>query len=119
LRALEEGCKELNYSLEKIESVLTNLTFPPELIAIIVRNTNVELTVVLEVLNGQKGALLQKVQAAIKEIQRKKTAAEAKNLERAKTLGRCVMNFEWIKCQGGYRCAGGSHTVTDQQVNFE
>jgi hypothetical protein len=57
------------------------------------------------------------VKTAKAEISRKKSAAEAARLQKAKMLGLCLMNYEWIKCSGGYRCAGGSHWVNEQDVN--
>ncbi len=59
------------------------------------------------------------MQEAKAEIKRKKTAEETARLEKVKRLGVCPMSYEWIKCEGGYRCAGGSHFVSDSQVNFE
>lgn len=47
---------------------------------------------------------------------RKKTAAEQAKLDKAKNIGKCPMDFEWIKVEGGFRCAGGSHFVTDAEV---
>lgn len=57
------------------------------------------------------------VKEAIKEISRKKSAEETKKQEKIRLMGKCPMDFDWIKCSGGYRCAGGSHFVSDSEVN--
>jgi hypothetical protein len=57
-------------------------------------------------------------------LQREKERAEAeRRLEQARqrklrTMGVCVAGFQWIKQVNGYRCAGGSHFVSDAQLNM-
>jgi len=53
--------------------------------------------------------------------QEKKRAEEERKKEQAaqrklKHMGVCVAGFRWIKQRGGYRCAGGSHFVSDTQL---
>ena len=40
-------------------------------------------------------------------------------MERVQMIGKCCMGYQWIKQSGGYRCAGGSHFVTDKQINAQ
>lgn len=47
-------------------------------------------------------------EARIKEEKRKQ--------EKLRNLGVCVQGFQWLKMLGGYRCAGGTHFVTDAQL---
>ncbi|KAF4831782.1 NFX1-type zinc finger-containing protein 1 [Colletotrichum siamense] len=47
------------------------------------------------------------------ERQRQKEEEERR---KAAIIGQCCAGFEWIKQHGGYRCAGGSHFVTDAEI---
>ncbi|KAM0354342.1 hypothetical protein ACHAPU_001386 [Fusarium lateritium] len=48
-----------------------------------------------------------------REEERKKIEEQKKKLM---TLGMCPVGFQWIKQSGGYRCAGGSHWMSDDMV---
>ncbi|KAJ7650276.1 P-loop containing nucleoside triphosphate hydrolase protein [Roridomyces roridus] len=48
------------------------------------------------------------------EERRQREAAAQRALQR---MGVCVQGFQWIKQAGGYRCAGGAHYITDEQLN--
>jgi hypothetical protein len=48
------------------------------------------------------------------EQQRKQEKATQKKLM---MLGPCPMGYTWIKGSGGYRCAGGSHWLSDAELN--
>ncbi|KAL9639722.1 MAG: hypothetical protein Q9204_000975 [Flavoplaca sp. TL-2023a] len=43
---------------------------------------------------------------------------EVKAQRKLSEMGVCVMGFRWIKQTGGYRCAGGSHFVTERQLGL-
>jgi hypothetical protein len=54
----------------------------------------------------------------IKERERERTAEEAAVQCKLKAMGRCPMDFEWLRVEGGWRCAGGSHHMTDADVDL-
>ena len=41
------------------------------------------------------------------------TEAEAKIMERLRTMGPCPQGFSWFRSGNGWRCGGGSHFVYD------
>jgi hypothetical protein len=63
-----------------------------------------------------------KLQLELEEIERKKRELEEKlrreAMEQAKLaqMGVCPMGYNWIRQSGGYRCAGGSHWVSDGEM---
>ena len=61
----------------------------------------------------QVNALIRKREA--EEQRRRQEQAAQKKL---REMGVCVAGFRWIKQGGGYRCAGGSHFVSDAQLGF-
>jgi flagellar biosynthesis GTPase FlhF len=44
-------------------------------------------------------------------------AVEREMQKKIRMMGPCPMGFRWIKGSGGYRCAGGSHWLSDAQIN--
>ncbi|TFK71611.1 P-loop containing nucleoside triphosphate hydrolase protein [Pluteus cervinus] len=66
---------------------------------------------------------LERIRALEAEMERKRKAEEERRKKEAEAqaklrrLGVCVAGFQWIKQSGGYRCAGGSHFVTDGQLS--
>jgi IS5 family transposase len=57
---------------------------------------------------------LQRQRERIEQNRRKEQQAQRKLRE----MGVCVAGFRWIKQPGGYRCAGGSHSVSDRQLGI-
>ncbi|KAJ5779630.1 ATPase AAA-type core [Penicillium paradoxum] len=55
---------------------------------------------------------LRKQQEALAEARRKEQANQTK----LRTMGLCIAGFQWLKQAGGYRCAGGTHWVSDAQL---
>jgi SpoVK/Ycf46/Vps4 family AAA+-type ATPase len=117
--ALEEACAELGYSLDKIEEILTSGKYPPELIELVVLKSGCsDVTVLVEILNSQKASFLAKIVALKKLNAQAKSAAEMKVQAKIRHIGKCPMNFDWIKIPGGYQCTGGTHFLSDMEIDL-
>ena len=120
--ALEAALAALGYDLDAVVSLLESGDFPP---ADVLAHVQQQLGrgsrgAVAAMLRQQRPAVLKRMKEAQQELRRRKSEQERAALERVRALGRCPANFEWIKCQdgSGYRCAGGSHFVSEAEVNF-
>jgi hypothetical protein len=54
--------------------------------------------------------------AAAAELEQRRTADVARRGALA-VIGRCVAGYAWLQVAGGYVCAGGSHSLTDAQLD--
>ncbi|KAF8213837.1 hypothetical protein K438DRAFT_1802339 [Mycena galopus ATCC 62051] len=79
--------------------------------------TDSELREILEFKLGSQERRARELEAERKavELERKK---EAEAQAALRSMGVCVAGFRWIKQSGGYRCAGGSHFVSDAQLGI-
>lgn len=53
-----------------------------------------------------------------KEEEARRRQKEVQAQQKLKDMGVCPVGFRWIKQSGGYRCAGGTHYVTDSQLGI-
>ncbi len=94
--------------------------FPKDLLALVMEKADATEQEVIEGLEPQRVGALDRVKKLIAQILKKKLEGEKveekRKQQRIKQLGRCVMNFEWLRVDGGYQCAGGSHFLTDAEI---
>ncbi|KAJ7583678.1 P-loop containing nucleoside triphosphate hydrolase protein [Mycena floridula] len=57
----------------------------------------------------------EKREAAKRELEQQRRQ-EAAVQTKLRSMGVCVAGFRWIKQHGGYRCAGGTHFISDAQL---
>ena len=61
-------------------------------------------------------------EAILAKLAEEKTASEQRRLveqrkqQKLREMGVCPVGFRWIKSNNGYRCAGGSHFVSDADL---
>jgi len=55
---------------------------------------------------------------AKKEAERKRKEQEAKAQRKLREMGVCPVGYRWMNMGSYYRCAGGSHTVSLEQLGL-
>jgi hypothetical protein len=116
--ALEQACQELGYDIEYIAKFLQEGEYPQELLDKIVSITGCnDLGKIRIMLDKQKGALQTRLKLLIEQRKKEKSEEEARCQLALARMGRCPMDFEWLKEDGGWRCAGGSHYVSDADMS--
>ncbi|KAK0390083.1 hypothetical protein NLU13_3656 [Sarocladium strictum] len=71
-------------------------------------------------LRAEKKAIEESRRRIMKQIaeEKKKREEEAKMREKLDQRGLCPMGFQWIRQAGGWRCAGGSHWISDAHASM-
>ena len=60
--------------------------------------------------------LLQRMKKLVAQMKKEKSEREKRIQEKCRTMGQCCMGYEWLKIDGGYQCAGGSHFMNDKDL---
>merc|ERR1712216_1115344 len=119
LSALEVACQELGYEADFIVEFLEKGAYPQELLARIMATPScqgVDRSSIFDMLEVQKSVFLSRLRRLIEVRQKQKSEEEAVCQQKLQMMGRCPMDFEWLKEEGGWRCAGGTHWVSDEDV---
>lgn len=61
---------------------------------------------------------LERERSARQEAERKAKELEERRQSKVRQIGLCEAGYAWYKVAGGYRCKGGTHYVSDQQIGF-
>lgn len=116
--ALEEACAELGYSLDEVAAMLRpGGEYHPDLLHLVMRKSGCQdKAAVVAALDPQKAPFLAYVEKLIRMREQEKTEQEIKVQQKIKMMGVCLVGYSWLKVSGGWRCAGGSHYLTDAAV---
>ena len=141
--SLDEALSEKGYTIYTTRDLLRSGSLPADLLELVARKVSSKPEKVKPMLVAQCPILLPRVLSVIKvieeelemqrlvrdEIERanetERVAMRAKEkirqeeavMQRVQMIGKCCAGFHWIKQSGGYRCAGGSHYVSDKMIN--
>ena len=141
--SLDTALSEKGYTIYTTRDLLQSGSLPADLIELVASKVTSKPDKVKSMLLAQCPVLLPKVLLLIKDIedeidlqrlikeemeranerekrvlrQRERKRQEEAIMHRVRMIGRCCMGYDWIKQADGYRCAGGSHYVSDSMVN--
>jgi SpoVK/Ycf46/Vps4 family AAA+-type ATPase len=119
---LEEACAEKGYTdPTAIERFLSTGNIPKDVVELVWEKNGGKESKhtpgqVRTSLVKQSGPFLQKIKQLLKQMAEVKSAEEKRKQEKLKKIGKCCMGFEWIRIEGGYKCAGGTHFCTDEEI---
>ena len=114
---LEECCTELQYSPEKIVQILDKKEYPDELLDLMMSKTCItDKNVIIEGIEMDRADLLQRMKKLVIQMKKEKSEKERRIQEKCRVMGMCCMGYEWLKIDGGYQCAGGSHFLNDKDL---
>ena len=143
MSALDLALKELGYTIYETKNIVVKEILPLKLIEHVANQLNRKITMIEPMLKKQCPVLLPKVTLLVEEIEgelnhqrqlrnelkvadeknkklleeKERLRKQEKRMEIVKMIGKCCAGFNWLPDGDGYRCAGGSHTVSKSQLD--
>ena len=124
--ALQEACVELGYdeSNPKRKELVAKLTgcegskdFPDDILGLVCQKTGKEAKDLLDELRAQVPDVLSSMREAIKEAETEQHRLDAAVREKIKEMCLCPAGFDWHREGDGWRCNGGSHFLSNAELN--
>jgi len=123
--ALAEACVELGYDEDnpKRKSLIAKLRgcegskdFPEDIMSKVCAKTGRKKHEVLDELREQVPATLDSMREAIKQAEDEQYKKDAPIREKIKQMALCPAGFDWHRDGCGWRCNGGSHYISNDDI---
>ena len=126
--ALQAACAELGYdeSNEKRKELVAKLSgceaggeFPLDILGLVCAKTRRTPADVLDELRQQVAGVMSAMREAIHQAEQEQYRKDAAIRTQVKAMGLCPAGFDWHRDGCGWRCNGGSHWVSNDQIPEE
>ncbi len=123
--ALAEACVELGYDegnpkrkelITKLRGCEGSKDFPEDIMAKVCQKTGRKKHEVLDELREQVLGVIESMREAIKQAEDEQYKADAPIREKIKQMALCPAGFDWHREGCGWRCNGGSHYVSNDDI---
>ena len=125
--ALQEACVELGYDADnqkrkeligKLHGCEGDKDFPGDILALVIAKTSKKKHEVLDELREQVTAVLEAMREAIHQAEQEQYKKDAPIREKLKEMALCPAGFDWHRDGCGWRCNGGSHYMSNEDLGF-
>lgn len=126
--ALQATCVELGYDennvkrkelVAKLSGCEASRDFPPDIMGLVCAKTRRTPAEVLDELREQVTGVTQAMREAIYQAEQEQYRKDTVIREKVMAMGLCPAGFDWHREGCGWRCNGGSHFVSNDQIPEE
>ena len=126
--ALQAACVELGYDesnvkrkelVAKLSGCEASRDFPPDIMGLVCAKTGRTPAEVLDELREQVTGVTQAIREAIYQAEQEQYRKDAVIRAKVMAMGLCPAGFDWHREGCGWRCNGGAHFVSNDQIPGE
>ena len=124
--ALQEACVELGYDADnkkrkeligKLQGCEGDKDFPGDVLGLVLAKTQKQKHEVLHELREQVAGVLEAMREAVHQAEQEQYKKDAPIREKLKEMALCPAGFDWHRDGCGWRCNGGSHYMSNEDLS--